>query len=195
MYTNVYVNVCTWCVLFIYSHIQMYMWIYVHGMHTNVYVNICTWHSYLCYAVAATSRLLKIISLFCKRDLYKRRYSAKETNNFEEPTNRSHPICIYIYTYICIYIMYICSDTHLQHLCMCIHVVYMCSSIHSHLYVDVNKLHMYVYICIYMYRKKSEVEREKARVRERERETERDRERERQTSKNTNIHSHICVCM
>ena len=33
-----------------------------------------------------------MIGLFCKRDLYKRRYSAKETYNFKEPTNRSHPI-------------------------------------------------------------------------------------------------------
>jgi len=32
-----------------------------------------------CYGVAATSRLLKIIGLFCKRDLKKRRYSANET--------------------------------------------------------------------------------------------------------------------
>ena len=34
----------------------------------------------------------KIIGLFCKRALYKRQYSAKETYNFKEPANRSHPI-------------------------------------------------------------------------------------------------------
>jgi len=39
-----------------------------------------------------TRRLLKITGLFCKRDLYKRLYSAKETYHFKEPTNRSHPI-------------------------------------------------------------------------------------------------------
>jgi len=38
------------------------------------------------------SRLLKIICLFCKRALQKRRYSANETYNFKEPTSRSHPI-------------------------------------------------------------------------------------------------------
>ena len=43
-----------------------------------------------------TSRLLKIIGLFRKRDLLKRWYSAKETYNFKEPTNRSLPIS---YTY------------------------------------------------------------------------------------------------
>ena len=31
---------------------------------------------------------LKMIGLFCKRALQKRRYSAKETYNFQEPTNR-----------------------------------------------------------------------------------------------------------
>jgi len=44
------------------------------------------------YGVVTISRLLKIIGLFCKRALQKGRYSAKETYNFKEPTNRSHPI-------------------------------------------------------------------------------------------------------
>ena len=34
----------------------------------------------------------KIIGLFCKRVLLKRLYSAKETYNCKEPTNRSHPM-------------------------------------------------------------------------------------------------------
>jgi len=46
------------------------------------------------YGVASIGRLLTIIGLFCKRVLQKRRYSAKETCSFEEPTNRSHPICL-----------------------------------------------------------------------------------------------------
>jgi len=44
------------------------------------------------YGVATISTLLQIIGLFCKSALLKRRYSAKEINNFKEPTNRSHPI-------------------------------------------------------------------------------------------------------
>ena len=44
------------------------------------------------YGVATMTTLLKIIGLFCKRALYKRLYSAKETYHFEEPANRSHPI-------------------------------------------------------------------------------------------------------
>jgi len=43
------------------------------------------------YEVATISRLLKIVGLFCKRALKKRGYSAKETYNCKEPTNRSHP--------------------------------------------------------------------------------------------------------
>jgi len=42
--------------------------------------------------VATISRLLNITGLFCKRDLEKRGYSAKETYHFKEPTHRSHPI-------------------------------------------------------------------------------------------------------
>ena len=40
------------------------------------------------YGAVSISRLLKIIGLFCKRALLKRRYSAKETCNFKEPTTR-----------------------------------------------------------------------------------------------------------
>jgi len=49
------------------------------------------------YGVATVSRIDKITGLFCKRALQKRRYSAKETNNFIDPTDRSHPIYIYIH--------------------------------------------------------------------------------------------------
>jgi len=43
------------------------------------------------YAVASVSRIDKIIALFCKRNLWKRLYYAKETYNFIDPTSRSHP--------------------------------------------------------------------------------------------------------
>jgi len=44
------------------------------------------------YGVPTISRLLRTIGLFCKRTLQKRVYSAKETYDFKEPTNCSHPI-------------------------------------------------------------------------------------------------------
>jgi len=49
------------------------------------------------YGAATCSRLLKIIGLFCKRALWKRRYSAKETCNFKDPINRSHPMASHSY--------------------------------------------------------------------------------------------------
>jgi len=45
------------------------------------------------FSLCDMSRLLKMIGLFCKWDLSKRRYSAKETCIFKEPTNRSHLFC------------------------------------------------------------------------------------------------------
>jgi len=56
----------------------------------NLYVQ--TVYYKIGYEVATISRLPKNIGLFCKRALQNRRYSAKETYDFKEPTNRSHPI-------------------------------------------------------------------------------------------------------
>jgi len=41
------------------------------------------------------------MGLFCKRALKKRQYSTKETYNFKEPTNRSHPILYETSIYTC----------------------------------------------------------------------------------------------
>jgi len=45
------------------------------------------------YGVATISRLLKIIGLFCRIQSLLQGSFAKETYDFKEPTNRSHPIC------------------------------------------------------------------------------------------------------
>jgi len=44
------------------------------------------------YGVATISRLLKIICLFCRISSLLSGSFAKETYDFREPTNRSHPI-------------------------------------------------------------------------------------------------------
>jgi len=82
-----------------YDCYQLQTWSYNTLQHTHCNTHTAThtlqhtpWYSAHCYGVATISRLLKIISLFCKRALYKRLYSAKETYNFQEPTSRSHPI-------------------------------------------------------------------------------------------------------
>jgi len=49
----------------------------------------CSWND---YGGALVSRIDKIIGLFWKRALQKSHYSAKETYNFIDPTNRSRPI-------------------------------------------------------------------------------------------------------
>jgi len=52
--------------------------------------HICAWHR---CGVATISGLLKIIGLFCKIQSFLQGSCAKETYNFKEPTNRSHPLC------------------------------------------------------------------------------------------------------
>jgi len=120
----------------------------------RLYIRICVWiHLYSAGSGMATiSRIRKIIGLFCKRALKKRQYSAKETYNFKEPTDRSHPIlesnmwvrvCIYIHTLqmgyicICIYVyVYVCVCIYLLqmgYICICIYVyVYVCVCTYSH---------------------------------------------------------------
>jgi len=44
------------------------------------------------YGVTTVSRLDKIVGLFCKRALKRRKYSAKETCNLIDSTKRSHAI-------------------------------------------------------------------------------------------------------
>ena len=56
----------------------------------STWVNMREWN--IRYGVALVSRIDTIIGLFCKRALEKSQYSAKETYNFIDPTNRSHPI-------------------------------------------------------------------------------------------------------
>ena len=60
----------------------------------NGLFGMCVGQWALWYGAATISRLLKITGLFYKRALCKRRYSAKETYNLKEPTNRSHPMCV-----------------------------------------------------------------------------------------------------
>jgi len=62
-------------------------------------MNVCYWDMCVTHVrlpcllwVALVSRIDKIIGLFCKTGRWKRRYSAKETYNFIDPTDRSHPI-------------------------------------------------------------------------------------------------------
>jgi len=80
VYICVYVCVCSGYVGSCFKYTQVYTY-----TNTNMYI---TRH----YGVATVSRIDKIIGLFCKRALQKRRYSAKDTYILIDPTDRSHPI-------------------------------------------------------------------------------------------------------
>ena len=73
--------------VFWYIYVQLHLFLQDHDI-------------FFSYGVATISRLLKIAGLFCKRALSKRRHSAKETYNFIDPTDRSHPITCYKKQYI-----------------------------------------------------------------------------------------------
>jgi len=62
---------------------------------------VCSFCTHSCihsYGVATMSRLFTIMDLFCKRALYKRLYSAKNTWNLIDPTNCSRPIFLFTLT-------------------------------------------------------------------------------------------------
>jgi len=64
------------------------MYVYISGPY-SFYV---MYHFFQYYEIATISRLLKIIGLFCRIKSLLQGAFAKETYNFKEPTNRSHPI-------------------------------------------------------------------------------------------------------
>ena len=96
--------------------------------------------------VATISRLLKIINLFCKRALQKRRYSAKETYNFKKPTSRSHPReCVHSVTRRCMntYVRDIClQQTHIFVIQMHKYMyIYIHTYTHTYIYIHTHRMH------------------------------------------------------
>ena len=83
--------------MYIYICVYIYIYIYIHEATRECRMQFQKQSTENArknrYGVAMTSRLRKIVGLFCKRALLKRRYSTKETYSLKEPTNRSHPIC------------------------------------------------------------------------------------------------------
>ena len=109
MYTHICMCICIHIYMYIYMYKHMYIYTY-ECIYMYIRMYICPWEITLKseyifgdrkhpvddkeegYGEAKLRRLLKIIGLFCKRVLSSRRYSAKETYNLKEPTNRNHPI-------------------------------------------------------------------------------------------------------
>ena len=76
VYTHISIYIC------ICMHIHMYVCIYIHTHITHINSHA--------YGVAAISRLLKSIGLFCRIQFLLQGSFAKETYNLNEPTNSSH---------------------------------------------------------------------------------------------------------
>ena len=127
-------NICTYMCMYL-----IYIYSYAIQIHVSTNMISCTcicWYIHIIWnGVASVSRIDKIIGLFCKRALWKRRYSAKETYNLIDPTYHRHPIHMHVLVYI--------LDSALDHICtyMCMHLIY-------RWYTDTctNR-----YICIYTY--------------------------------------------
>jgi len=93
---------------------------------------ICCVRGSLCevlrYGVATISRHLKIIGLFCRISSLLQGYFAKETSNFEKPTNHNHPICQFLFESLWPVCVYVCVCVR-----ACVHVcvyIYTCVCIH-----------------------------------------------------------------
>ena len=104
-YRNIYlcmnVNIHVYIYMYIHLHVYVYMHMYIYMYYIYTYMNRCHIHIKYnvysrrtaalqsTYGVASSSRLLKIIGLFRKRDLQNDIFST-ETCNFKEPTSLFH---------------------------------------------------------------------------------------------------------
>ena len=125
--------------------------------------DICDYIMYvitITYGVATVSRIDKIIGLFCKRALLKRRNSAKETYDFKGPTHRSHPMCVIMHRpfirariyYMSAYIIYLCVYDICDHDCTCVVMHRRC--IHVRIYC----MHAYIiHVCVYGIRNHNDI--------------------------------------
>ena len=119
-------------------------------VHTYIHFHLlCTYVVIYRYGVATYRRLHKIIGLFCKRALWKKRYSAKETFNVKKPSNRSHPILAtrlnkreaLMREYVALMRVYVC-------MCMCVYVcMHVCVCVYTYMpmYLKWTYIHVYRY--------------------------------------------------
>ena len=75
---------CIYICIYKYIYICLYTYVSNVNTHSNI--------SQILYGVAMSSRLLKIVGLFGRISSLLYGSVAKETYNFKEPINRSHPI-------------------------------------------------------------------------------------------------------
>jgi len=104
--------------------------------------------------VATISRLPKNIGLFCKRALWKRLYSAKETYILKEPTNLVMIWKDQLISYVCVRVcvcVCVCVCAHVWGcLCTCV-CVHMCEGVcvhkHPHTCAHTHTVHKHPHTC------------------------------------------------
>ena len=132
----IYRAVCTDILMYLY---RSEVHIYISHRYAQMYIilRICVCRH--AYRVATTSRLLKIIGLFCRIQFFLQGFSAKKTYNFKEPASSRllqiiglqppHMCISYIYiyiSYIYIYISYIQHTVYAIHTHLtCVHIIQM----------------------------------------------------------------------
>jgi len=93
----IHITSMTWLVYMtnMFSHMwrDSCTWVYVSSIWHDSYM----WRIYITYGVATVSRIDQIISLFLQNVVS----FAKETYNFIDPTNQSHPICDMAHAHQC----------------------------------------------------------------------------------------------
>ena len=125
---------------------------------------------FVCYGMAATSRLLQIMGFFCRLSSLLQGSFAKETYDFKEPINRSHPIVVGLFcgkwpdkvschmgSWLPLFARFKHPLTKWQihtPLDTCIYVyiwmyIYIYTCIHMYMYVYMY-IYIYMYICVYL---------------------------------------------
>ena len=87
IYMYIHIYTYTYTYMYIYIHVCICLYIYAY-----TYIHYKYAYNYIRYGMATITRLLEIIGLFCRISSLLCGSFAKETYNFKEPTNRSHPI-------------------------------------------------------------------------------------------------------
>ena len=92
---QVYMCICT-AQVYMYSTICVLWKQIARNIRYVFYETQSTSFYFSCYGVATVSRLLKMIGLFCRISSLLQDSFAKETYDFQEPTDRSHPISVFM---------------------------------------------------------------------------------------------------
>jgi len=116
IHIHIYIHICIFSYVYVYIYmylytyicIYVYIYIYIETKTTNTRIFICILTgrciSLYMYGMASVSKIDKIIGLFCRILSLWWGSFAKETYNFIDPTDQSHPTSTHIYMYVHIHV-------------------------------------------------------------------------------------------